>query len=149
MIIIRIMAQHPPTRAPTVRARAAGAGRRTAQREAILAALRACEQPVSAQELHARLRGGAGLATVYRNLQRLADGGEADVLRRPSGELAFRVCGGGHHHHLTCRVCGRVEEVRDCGLGQWATRVAADQGFTGVEHQVELTGVCATCASRG
>ena len=29
------------------------------------------------------------------------------------GEQAFLLCAGGHHHHLTCRVCGRVEEVRD------------------------------------
>ena len=119
--------------------------RRTAQREAIRVALEASEQAVSAQELHARLGGSVGLATVYRNLQRLAEEGVADTLRRPSGELAFRICGGGHHHHLSCRACGRVEEVRDCGLGRWAAGVAAEHGFSGVEHQAELTGLCGDC----
>lgn len=119
--------------------------RRTQQRESIRAALRECAQPVSAQELHTLLEGGAGLATVYRNLQRLADEGLVDALRRPNGELAFRACGGGHHHHLTCRQCGRVEEVRSCGLDRWAAEVAREHGFSGVEHHAELTGLCSDC----
>ncbi len=122
--------------------------RRTEQREAILDALRRSERAVTAQELHARLE-GVGLATVYRNLQRLADEGSADTLRRESGELAFLVCGSGHHHHLTCRTCGRVEEVRDCRLTDWAHQVARRHGFTGVEHSAELVGTCADCASAG
>jgi Fur family transcriptional regulator, ferric uptake regulator len=119
--------------------------RRTQQRDAIRAALRESAQPVSAQELHAVLEGDAGLATVYRNLQRLVDEGLVDTLRRPNGELAFRACGQGHHHHLTCRACGRVEEVRSCGLDRWAAEVAREHGFRRVEHQAELTGLCSDC----
>src|SRR3712207_5078183 len=114
--------------------------RKTQQREAIRRALGESADPVSAQELHARLGGTVGLATVYRNLQRLAEEGVADALRRSTGEQAFRVCGGGHHHHLTCRACGRVEEVRDCSLDRWASAVARRYGFTGVEHHAELSG---------
>lgn len=121
--------------------------RRTEQRQAIVAALQRAETPVTAQELHARLE-GVGLATVYRNLQRLADEGQADTLRRDSGELAFRVCGSGHHHHLTCRSCGRVEEIHDCRLDDWAGEVARTHGFSAVEHSAELVGVCARCSER-
>ena len=120
--------------------------RRTEQREAILEALRASDRAVTAQELHTELR-GVGLATVYRNLQRLAEEGTADTLRRENGEQAFLLCGGGHHHHLTCRRCGRVEQVRDCRLDDWARAVAAGHGFAEVEHRAELVGVCARCAS--
>ena len=119
--------------------------RRTEQRAAILAALQQCDTPVSAQELHRRLD-GVGLATVYRNLQRLADAGEAEALRRDNGEQAFLVCGAGHHHHLTCRVCGRVERVADCGLDDWARAAAARHRFRQVEHRAELVGTCAGCA---
>lgn len=119
--------------------------RRTAQRDAIRSALAACDHPHSAQELHAKLGGAVGLATVYRNLQRLVDAGLADALRRPNGEQAFRVCGRGHHHHLTCRHCGRVEEVRDCGLDRWAQRIGEEHGFRDVEHVAELSGLCARC----
>ena len=124
--------------------------RRTEQRGAIMEALEGCEAPVTAQELHARLRAGGsrvGLATVYRNLQRLADAGTADTLRRNSGEQAFMLCGSGHHHHLTCRVCGRAEEVRDCGLDRWSERIAREYGFRRVEHVAELSGVCSSCAA--
>jgi Fur family transcriptional regulator, ferric uptake regulator len=121
--------------------------RRTEQREAILEALSASERAVTAQELHARLE-GVGLATVYRNLQRLADSGDADALRRDNGEIAFLICGAGHHHHLTCRECGRVEQVRDCRLDDWAREVASGHGFSQVEHRAELVGVCAACSRK-
>jgi Fur family ferric uptake transcriptional regulator len=119
--------------------------RRTEQREAIVDALRSSDRAVTAQELHTQLD-GVGLATVYRNLQRLADEGDADTLRRDNGELAFLLCGGGHHHHLTCRICGKVVEVRDCALDDWAVGVARSHGFSEVEHRAELVGVCAACA---
>jgi Fur family ferric uptake transcriptional regulator len=121
--------------------------RTTEQRRAIMVALRDADTAVTAQELHARLE-GVGLATVYRNLQRLADEGQADTLRRESGEVAFLICEGGHHHHLTCRSCGRVEQVRDCRLGDWARTVAELHGFSEVEHRAELVGTCSDCAGR-
>jgi Fur family ferric uptake transcriptional regulator len=121
--------------------------RRTEQREAILDALSASDRAVTAQELHGQLE-GVGLATVYRNLQRLADAGDADTLRRDNGEVAFLICGGGHHHHLTCRQCGRVERVRDCRLDEWAREVAQGHGFSRVEHRAELVGVCADCSRK-
>jgi Fur family ferric uptake transcriptional regulator len=119
--------------------------RQTEQRRAIVEVLRSSDVALTAQELHGRLE-GVGLATVYRNLQRLADEGVADTLRRESGELAFLLCDGGHHHHLTCRRCGRVARVRDCGLDEWAGRVARSHGFSDVEHHAELVGVCSSCA---
>jgi Fur family transcriptional regulator, ferric uptake regulator len=119
--------------------------RKTEQREAILAALRSSEGAVTAQELHGELE-GVGLATVYRNLQRLAEEGTADTLRRDNGEQAFLLCDRGHHHHLVCRVCGRVEQVRDCRLDDWARAVAGEHGFEDVEHRAELVGVCGECA---
>lgn len=118
--------------------------RRTEQRQAIVDALRGCDTAVTAQELHGRLD-GVGLATVYRNLQRLTEDGEADALRRENGEQAFLLCGGGHHHHLTCRSCGRVEQVRDCALDDWAESVARRHGFRDVEHRAELVGICSRC----
>ena len=118
--------------------------RDTTQRRAIERELSGCDMPVTAQELHERLD-GVGLATVYRNLQRLADQGAADTIRRDNGELAFLLCADGHHHHLVCRGCGRVEDVRDCELDAWATRVARKYGFSEVEHRAELVGVCASC----
>ncbi len=101
---------------------------------------------MSAQELHERLD-GVGLATVYRNLSRMAEAGEIDVIRRPSGETAYRACGHGHHHHLICRDCGKVVELHDCALSDWSRRIGAEHGFSGIEHSAELVGTCEQCKS--
>ena len=50
----------------------------------------------------------SAFTTVYDQLRDLADAGDLDVLRNDSGELLFRQCRtGAHHHHLLCRVCGQ------------------------------------------
>jgi Fur family transcriptional regulator, ferric uptake regulator len=123
--------------------------RATRQRSEILEALDGATTPVSAQELFVSLRGegtSVSLATVYRQLQKLADEGVADRLVRDSGELAFRLCGTGHHHHLICDRCGRVEEVRDCRLDRWASELADEHGFVQVNHLAEFHGTCRRCA---
>lgn len=103
----------------------------------------------SAQQLHKLLRDrgqGIGLATVYRALQALADGGEVDVLHTSEGEAVYRQCSRhGHHHHLVCRRCGSTVEVEGPGVESWAAQVAAAHGFRDVEHTMELYGTCAAC----
>ena len=76
--------------------------RQTKQKDAIRAALADCEEFISAQDLHRRLEDEGskiGLATVYRQLNALADTGAADTIRLAGPQL-FRLCGDdGHHHH--------------------------------------------------
>jgi Fur family ferric uptake transcriptional regulator len=122
------------------------ATRRTEQRRAIIDALGHSDQALTAQELHDNLD-DVGLATVYRNLGRLAAEGEVDAIRRPSGETAYRACGHGHHHHLICRSCGVVVELHDCTLADWSRKIAGEHGFQQVEHQAELLGTCSDCAA--
>lgn len=126
--------------------------RDTRQRRAVLGALAGENGFRSAQDIHSALRSGGGevgLATVYRSLQLLADAGEVDVLRDDSGELLYRLCaGGGHHHHLVCRSCGTAVEVSSAAVERWATTVAAEHGFTDVEHSVEVFGTCSSCARK-
>ena len=88
----------------------------------------------SAQEIHAELRRQGetvGLTTVYRHLQVLSEQGVIDTIRDPSGEALYRQCDStAHHHHLTCRDCGRSVEVEGRAVEQWAEKVAAEAGFT-------------------
>lgn len=102
----------------------------------------------SAQEIYARLRADGtriGLTTVYRALQALAESGEVDVLRGADGEAAYRLCSEGHHHHLVCRTCGDTVEVEARAVERWAERIAAEHGFTDVDHTVEVFGRCGRC----
>lgn len=118
--------------------------RRTEQRASIVEALRKSDRAMTAQELHDSID-AVGLATVYRNLGRLADDGEIDAIRRPNGEMAYRACASGHHHHLVCRDCGKVVELHDCSLDDWSKKIGAQHGFVGIEHQAELLGTCDRC----
>ena len=105
----------------------------------------------SAQDLYAALRSrgsSIGLATVYRRLQEMAGRGEVDSLRNESGEVLYRRCAEPtHHHHLICRSCGLTREVAEPNIERWADTVAAEFGFSEIEHQVELFGVCSACAA--
>ncbi len=126
--------------------------RNTRQRGAVAALLADIDDFSSAQELHATLRDRGervGLTTVYRALQALADAGEIDVMRLPSGEQLFRQCSRGHHHHLVCRTCGRTVEVEGPAVEHWADRVAAQHGFADISHTLEIFGTCPTCARSG
>ena len=130
-----------------VRARARGTrARGTRQAQALAAALESLPGFCSAQEIHAELRRRGetvGLTTVYRHLQVLSESGAVDTIRDPSGEILYRQCGSTvHHHHLTCRVCGSSVEVEGRAVEQWAEKVAAEAGFTAVDHTVELFGLC-------
>lgn len=131
------------TRVPAVRS--------TRQKTAIISALNEVDSFVTAQELHELLRQRGqrvGLATVYRCLQSLTEANQVDVLRTPEGEVAYRRCSQGHHHHLVCRVCGRTVEVDGPAVERWADRVADEHGYTEVSHTLEIFGLCPAC-SRG
>ena len=120
--------------------------RGTKQASAVAAAMASLPGFRSAQEIHAELRRQGetvGLTTVYRHLQVLSEQGVIDTIRDPSGESLYRQCdSSSHHHHLTCRECGRSVEVEGRVVEQWAEKVAAEAGFTSVNHTVELFGLC-------
>ena len=106
----------------------------------------------SAQDVYARLRAdgaAVGLSTVYRHLQAFADDGVVDVIHTPDGETTYRYCAASpqrHHHHLVCRTCGRAEEIEGRAIEKWAATVAAQHGYSDVDHTIELFGICAGCA---
>lgn len=103
----------------------------------------------SAQDIHEVLRAAdqrVGMATVYRNLQSLADAGMVDTVTDDDGATLYRHCEQHHHHHLICRRCLRAVEIDAPAVEQWIGRTAADHGFVEVAHTVEVFGVCPECA---
>lgn len=124
--------------------------RTTRQRRAVALILADLDSFASAQEIHDTLkrRGESiGLSTVYRNLQSLAESGEVDALRKDDGEVLYRRCSSGHHHHLVCRSCGTTVEVEGPTVEKWADRTASEHGFVDISHTLEIFGTCADCAS--
>jgi Fur family ferric uptake transcriptional regulator len=122
--------------------------RPTRQRLLVLEALAAEPHDATAQELHARLRERGeriGLATVYRTLSLLRERDVVDELSHQAGESCYRLCGPGHHHHLVCTRCHRVEELEECVIDEWVASVSTARGFSPTSHALEVSGVCADC----
>jgi Fur family transcriptional regulator, ferric uptake regulator len=129
-----------------------GMGRHTRQRLQVTVLLEETDEFRSAQRIHEMLRergAPVGLTTVYRTLQILADAGEVDMVRLPSGEHLYRRCSSTQHHHLVCRHCARTVEIAGPGVDKWVHRTAQQHGFVDVAQTLELFGTCAECAAEG
>ncbi len=121
----------------------------TRQRQAVLDVLQTLPNFSSAQQVHKALQAAGervSLATVYRNLQTLAQMERLDSVHSSSGESLYRLCEStDHHHHVVCEICSRVEEV-DLGDVETAlAAAAAAKGFKLKTHELELFGVCKSC----
>jgi Fur family ferric uptake transcriptional regulator len=119
--------------------------RPTRQRRAVAEALAGATGFHSAQEIHERLGGSVGLATVYRTLALLAEAGEIDMMRTEDGEAIYRRCSESHHHHLVCRDCGRTIEVEGPAVERWTRSIAEEHGYADVSHTLEIFGTCPAC----
>ncbi len=122
--------------------------RRTPQREAILETLGDSGDALPLSVLLERSRRrlpGLGERTAERTVALLVGSGAVDAIARPAGEVVYRLCGRGHHHHLVCISCGAVAELGDCDVGDWADDQAARQGFLVQGHDVTVHGICAAC----
>lgn len=119
----------------------------TAQRLAVLRAV-AGQPHITADGVAEVVRaeiGAISRQSVYDALGLLAEKG---LLRRiqPVGSPArFETRVGDNHHHLICRICGRVVDV-DCAVGSAPCLTAADgQGFEIDEAEVAYWGRCPDC----
>lgn len=122
----------------------------TAQRLAVLRAVSA-EPHITADGVAETVRaeiGAISLQSVYDALAVLVAEG---LIRRiqPAGSAArFEDRVGDNHHHLICRVCGRVVDV-ECAVGSAPCLTAADdRGYEIDEAEVAYWGRCPDCIAR-
>ena len=122
----------------------------TAQRLAVLRTV-AAEPHVAADRVAEVVRaeiGAISLQSVYDALNLLVTEG---LIRRiqPSGSPArFEDRVGDNHHHLICRICGRVVDV-DCAVGDAPCLAASDdKGYQIDEAEIAYWGRCPDCQSQ-
>jgi Fur family ferric uptake transcriptional regulator len=133
------------------RARLAAAGQRLgAARAEMIEFLAAQECCHGAQEIHEALTGRGsriGLASVYRALDSLVDCGVVQRIEVGDGIARYEPVrsGHGHHHHLVCDGCGRLEPFEDAALERAIQAVERGTGFDVATHDVVLRGACADC----
>ncbi len=124
--------------------------RQTKARTAISAVLAKATAPMTAADVLDRVtKAGTSVdrVTVYRELAALVEMGAAQAVRLKGRALAFEAAHHGHHHHLVCEGCGRVEEIDvDHDLEALERKIAKRTGFSEVRHALEFYGRCAKCA---
>jgi Fe2+ or Zn2+ uptake regulation protein len=126
--------------------------RYTTGRRRLVELLADADRPLTIAEL---LEGDDRLAqsSAYRNLTVLEG---ASVVRRvvtddeySRFELTEDLTG--HHHHLICSSCGRVDDFTispqlETSLARAFARVARDTGFEAEHHRLDLVGTCSSCS---
>ena len=83
-----------------------------------------------------------GLATVYRVLTQFEQAGLLVRHHFESGKAVFELNQGGHHDHLVCLQCGRVEEFFDREIENRQQKIAKERGFVISEHALYLYAEC-------
>jgi Fe2+ or Zn2+ uptake regulation protein len=121
--------------------------RATAQRNAILEAVRRSDDHPTAEQVYQRARRrlrSISLGTVYRNLaflDRLGAVRRVDLNGEPArfdGEVT-------PHHHVRCSRCGRIDDVELPVGNEMPEWVSAKTGYCVTDYRVQFTGLCPDC----
>lgn len=123
----------------------------TARRRLLVETLAAAARPLTIPEI-VTATPRLPQSTIYRNLTILAEVGVAYRLPGTEDhgryELAEELCG--HHHHLVCTSCGRVDDLPASAQLERALEAAARavtdrQGYQVTEHRFDQLGLCSSC----
>src|ERR1700752_3393816 len=102
-------------------------------------------RPLSAEDVYKQLIAEGidiGLATVYRVLTQFEHAGLLSRQHFETGKAVFELNQGGHHGHLVCLQCGRVEEFYDSDIEKRQPEVARQRGFRLHGHSLALYADC-------
>jgi Fur family ferric uptake transcriptional regulator len=86
-----------------------------------------------------------GRATVFRTMKLLLDLNVVCRVLMEDGSLHYRLSTRGHHHHLVCRSCGRVEDFSKCDVASLVEELARNTAYQIEGHWLEVYGTCAAC----
>ena len=124
-----------------------GFRRRTRQREIILDELRKVSNHPTAAGLHelvCRRLPKVSLATIYRNLERMAAAGEIQKFCFAGSESRFDGCVA-RHNHVRCVECGRLDDVPGPALEIPDQGQHDFHGYDILGYQLQYLGVCRAC----
>lgn len=123
--------------------------RMTRSRRAILDVLGAtCDHP-TAEEICSLVRERlprTSLATIYRNLELLAQGNAIRVIEDGRSQRHYDA----HltqHYHVRCGACGRIVDASIETLGALEREAARASGYEITGHSLTFTGRCTECAA--
>lgn len=117
----------------------------TKQRQTLFDVL-AGQEPMSMRELSERAAPNMDRASVYRTVALFEQIG---VTRRINIGWKYKIelsdVFAEHHHHLSCLKCKRIVPINKHELEAFIDKLAAENNFQPVDHEIEIQGYCSSC----
>jgi Fur family ferric uptake transcriptional regulator len=128
--------------------------RRGGARRAILELLGEQACALSVIDIRRELAGGGrevSRASIYRVIEELEELGLVQRVDVGGSAAMYEATrhGPGHHHHLVCERCGRIDPFTDEGLERAIRRLSERLPLRVHEHEVVIRGSCSDCEGAG
>ncbi len=119
----------------------------TASRRTVLRTVLAQPAHFSVDDVLRRTR-RVGRATVFRTIKILLDLNILCRITLEDGDVQYRLSTRGHHHHLVCVECRRVEDFTMCDVAPLVRQLAAATEYEIEGHRLEVYGRCSDCRAK-
>jgi Fe2+ or Zn2+ uptake regulation protein len=122
----------------------------TPQRTAILSFLHDSPGHFSPAEIYERVRvqmPGMNEATIYRNLEFLAEKNIVLPSLTSNGHIVYEYAGH-DHHHLVCRGCGKTIQVEPLQVEKLSKQLEDETGFHLAASHLTFFGFCPECSHK-
>ena len=116
----------------------------TDSRRQVLAGLMAAPAHFTVDDV-IRQTPGVGRATVFRTMKLLQNMNIVCRVLLEDGSLHYRLGSRGHHPHLVCRSCGRVEDFSTCDVASVVEQLTRNTEYEIEGHWLEVYGRCSSC----
>ncbi|MGB9812896.1 MAG: Fur family transcriptional regulator [Thermovenabulum sp.] len=124
----------------------------TGKRRAIIDALLKSGNMLSAKNIYDRVKKeypDINFSTVYRNLNLLAKKGILCFVLSENKSMIFSVkLSDEHHHHIVCKNCGSSVAINYCPM-EFIEKELKEYGFSAMEHNFIIYGICPECKAKG
>lgn len=116
----------------------------TAQRSELFEMVMKERSHFSVDDLHKKIKGKIGIATLYRFLRLLVSSqmlneynfGEQTLFERKDSQ---------HHDHIICTKCNTIDEFFSPEIENLQEKIVEKKGFKLTSHRHELYGICKKC----
>jgi Fur family ferric uptake transcriptional regulator len=126
--------------------------RYTHERETIIKEILATPHHFNVDTLYLNIRQKGiriSKASIYRLLPLLLDAGLIQEVAFEDGHMQYEhIYGRGHHNHLRCIECRRIEEFTDPRMKEIEKDLHKRFGFEILDHKLEVRGLCPECQQK-
>lgn len=124
--------------------------RNTKQKKLILTILKEADRPMSINEIHTQMvkqLPKIAKSTIYRNIDLLLGQNLIDKYHLNDNEIFYRIKTdqNEHKHIVICDDCKKVFDLPTCPI-DILENAMEEEGFIIKEHQIQISGICKTCA---